>query len=300
MSKINFFGIIIPFKNIDEKLFNCLKSILNQTYKNFRLILVSTETDKEKISLLKNYLQNVNYTFIFQPTIADNLIKIANARNMGIKDIREKYFMFCDADDVLHRDLLRRLHRYIVTYKDIDILKFGGYRIKNNKIFAQYKSKNMRPSSPQKVLSYYTKNNLRYGPLWLYCYNSKFWRDNDFQFLENKQYEDILNNYILAKAHKMGCISFRGYYYNYYSNSLTNTNYIEIQTRRANDILANYDNVYDLLTTNITDKNFLKNYLHSVLFVLVYNYKHFSGQVLDYYKKQVDLRKDKLKKFIQF
>ena len=298
MNNEKFFGIIIPFKSVNLQLYKCLESIINQTYKNYKIILVSGEKDAKKILDLKEYLKNVSFVFIEQEKLEDNVVKIANARNMGVNCVKEKYFMFCDSDDLLHKKLLEKLHNYLKKYKNVDVLKFGGYRIKNNKIFALYKSKNQKPQLPSKNLMYYVKKGIRYGPLWLYAYNTKFWKENGFQFLENHQYEDIYNNYVLAAAKNFASISFKGYYYISYNNSLTNLNPKDKQMRRANSILANYDNVFNLLTSNNNNKKFLNKYLPAVFFVLEYNYKRFQDDVLVYYKHEVKKREKLLKDFI--
>ena len=70
------------------------------------------------------------------------------------------------------------------------------------------------------------------------------------------------------------------------------------QMRRANSILANYDNVFNLLTSNNNNKKFLNKYLPAVFFVLEYNYKRFQDDVLVYYKHEVKKREKLLKDFI--
>lgn len=97
-------SIIIPTYNRQKYLFECLKSILSQTFKKFEIIIVDDgSTDDTEINLqpwLKKY-SNIKY------------IKQANrgaqvARNTGIKNASFDWICFQDSDDIWLETKLER------------------------------------------------------------------------------------------------------------------------------------------------------------------------------------------------
>ena len=49
MNKLPFVTIIIPYKNNLDYLFIALKSIINQSYKNFKILIVYDDEDNENV-----------------------------------------------------------------------------------------------------------------------------------------------------------------------------------------------------------------------------------------------------------
>lgn len=117
------YAIIVPNYNNDHGnykgktyLQNCIESILNQTYKNFELIIVddmSTDTSVEtvekyvdkRIHLIKNKRKRYN----------------GGSRNAGIdyaKEIKADYICFLDSDDWwLHNEVLEHINRKLFNHE---------------------------------------------------------------------------------------------------------------------------------------------------------------------------------------
>ncbi len=93
-------SIIIPVYNPNIKFFKqCLDSILNQTYKNFELIIIlkkskNIELNKETNNLIQNYCDSR----IVQ--IVQNHQGIANARNLGVSKSHGEFIALMDSDDI--------------------------------------------------------------------------------------------------------------------------------------------------------------------------------------------------------
>ena len=58
MNKLPFVTIIIPYKNNLDYLFIALKSIFNQSYKNFKILIVYDDEDKSDLSKIKKFLKS--------------------------------------------------------------------------------------------------------------------------------------------------------------------------------------------------------------------------------------------------
>ena len=95
-------SIIVPVYNVEKYLDNCLKSILNQSFKDFEVILVNDGSKDKSGEICNIYSQK------------DSRIKVFNmensgagkARNKGLDLAQGKYIFFVDADDWLENNAL--------------------------------------------------------------------------------------------------------------------------------------------------------------------------------------------------
>jgi glycosyltransferase involved in cell wall biosynthesis/ADP-heptose:LPS heptosyltransferase/Flp pilus assembly protein TadD/predicted O-methyltransferase YrrM len=97
-------SVIVPTHNRPEMLVDTIRSILNQTYRNFEIIVVNDAgADVEGVI---NYLnRDGNITYVRH---AQNR-GLAAARNTGIKVSRGKYIAYLDDDDIFYPDHLETL-----------------------------------------------------------------------------------------------------------------------------------------------------------------------------------------------
>lgn len=98
MSKIS---VIIPCYNQGEFLEESVNSVLNQTFKDFEIIIVNDgSTDEKTIEILNKF--DKPKTRIINTSNQ----KLSSARNNGIKEASGKYILPLDADDVVGPDYL--------------------------------------------------------------------------------------------------------------------------------------------------------------------------------------------------
>jgi len=103
-------SVIVTTYNRKELLKETLDSILNQTYKNFELIVVDNYSDYDYLYHIKSF--NDDRIRPFQN--ANNGI-IAVNRNFGIKQAKGEYIAFCDDDDLW---LPQKLYTQIFLIED--------------------------------------------------------------------------------------------------------------------------------------------------------------------------------------
>lgn len=98
-------SIIVPVYNAEKYVPICVESILNQTLKNFELIIVDDGSTDKSYEICNSYAEK------------DHRIKLlraqnggpARARNIGVKNANGKYVEFVDADDMLFPNALTQL-----------------------------------------------------------------------------------------------------------------------------------------------------------------------------------------------
>lgn len=106
-------SVIIPIFNAEKYLDRCLKSIQNQTYTNFEVVLVNDgSTDGSK----KIYDTFVNSDNRFHSFSQENNGPSA-ARNLGLDNSSGLYIAFIDADDYIDKNYLECLIRPIIKHK---------------------------------------------------------------------------------------------------------------------------------------------------------------------------------------
>ena len=113
--------IIIPNYNKGDYLKECLESVLNQTYKNWKIYLIDDCSIDISREILKQYHkeEKINITLL-----KENLGP-AYCRNLGIKNSQSEYIAFLDSDDYWPKNKLETQikeminNNYDFSYTDI-------------------------------------------------------------------------------------------------------------------------------------------------------------------------------------
>lgn len=116
-------SIIVPVYNAEKTLHKCIKSILNQSYRNFRLILVNDGSTDNSANICRNY-ERIDKRVV----VVDSKNRgCVHARRLGVKSADTEYITFVDADDWIRKDCIEIVMENIA--KDVcDILAFRSYK----------------------------------------------------------------------------------------------------------------------------------------------------------------------------
>lgn len=98
-------SIVIPFFNSEMTLERCIKSISDQTYKEFEVILVDDGSVDESMGICKSWAEKDNRFKYFRREHSG----VSKARNYGLSLIMGEWFCFVDSDDWLEPDYLQVL-----------------------------------------------------------------------------------------------------------------------------------------------------------------------------------------------
>jgi len=123
-------SIIIPYYQCKDYISKSVNSVINQTYKNWELIIIDDENTKSSESLLNKIKSKHNNIKIFY-TKAN--VGVGLARNLGIKKSKGTFVAFLDSDDYWHKN---KLNKQIIFLKknNADICYTGYSAFYNNKI----------------------------------------------------------------------------------------------------------------------------------------------------------------------
>ena len=109
MNKLPYVTIIIPYKNNLNYLFSALRSILKQSYKNLKILIIYDDKDKSDLTKIKKFFKNtaIKKKIPFRIIVNKNSLGAGYARNVGIKKSKTKYVAFLDSDDVWAKNKLK-------------------------------------------------------------------------------------------------------------------------------------------------------------------------------------------------
>jgi len=110
-------SIIIPTYNREEFIKGTIDSVLNQTYKDFEIIVVDDGSTDNTKSYLEKYNSKIKL-------IEQKNSERAVARNNGVKHSSGEYIAFVDSDDIWKEDKLKIQVEVLDNYKDV-ILTYG-------------------------------------------------------------------------------------------------------------------------------------------------------------------------------
>lgn len=284
----NKFSIIIPCYNAEPYLERCLNSIISQSYKNFEIIIINDGSSDKSLEIIKKYLNIFgNIKCINQKNQG-----VAIARNNGINQISGNKFIFVDADDYINPDLLWHLNE-VLKKRNSDIIRFNANLITTEGVNEKkYFCAGYDLIDGKTALKFFVDSNVRYGPLWLYCYDTNFFKANNFSFIENKIHEDFYNIYILSKASSIQCIDYIGYNYVKNDTGITSSKDKNKELNRAQDILYVYDYVIKRLEESFGDRQNDFNYIYGdVLMFLNIALKYLEGEDKENYLREINIRK---------
>ena len=133
-------SIIIPYYKKKNYIEQTLKSILNQKYKNFEILIVYDDSDKSDLSFLKTLKKNDSRIKL---VINKKNIGAGKSRNKAIKLSKGKYLAFIDSDDLWHPDKLKIQVNYMTKNKIL--ISHTSYNIidKNNSLIGYRKARRL-------------------------------------------------------------------------------------------------------------------------------------------------------------
>lgn len=114
-------SIIVPTYNTPaDYLESMLRSVEDQTYKNWELVVVDdASTDRKTVELLKEHAEKNPKIRFYQ---LQNNLHIAGATNEGLRRARGEFVALLDHDDVLHREALAWIVRAINQNQDVKFI----------------------------------------------------------------------------------------------------------------------------------------------------------------------------------
>lgn len=186
------FSIIIPVYNAERSVQMCLRSILDQTFRDFEIIAVDDSSTDDSMPVLKTY------------SAMDPRVRVLSiphggpgaARNAGLAQASGEYVLFADADDYwVMDDLLQQLQNRI-SRQPADVLMFQSTKMtEDEKPLRRYAKPPFRNADKTMALKDVYQDLVQDGhtlaAAWNKCVRRTLLTENSVLFQEDLLCEDI-------------------------------------------------------------------------------------------------------------
>ena len=187
-------SVLVPVYKAEQYLDRCVKSILEQTYQNFELILVDDGSPDNSPSLCDEWAKNDNHIYVIHKENGG----ASSARNAGLKIAKGSWIAFADSDDWLDRTALKTLYDLANQYNVP--MAIGGMRVVQEYTGAQaVKKQDTVVLSHADLISRFFRLN---GESDTHSVCATLIRRDileDYHFIEGKMNEDVEACYHLAR-----------------------------------------------------------------------------------------------------
>lgn len=213
--------VVVPVYNMGKYLRRAVDSLLNQTYKNYEVILVDDGSTDDCPNICDEYAKKINRI----STIHKENGGLSSARNAGIKIAKGKYIIFPDPDDWVEPSYLEFL--YVLQQKyDVDLAISGHYV--NDERCSHIHNENGK----EDVLTKEEALEVVLGPFgfcgfaWNKLYNVELIQKYDLKFdLELGMAQDLFFAFeYLLKCERVAYSSTPTYHYFQHEGGITNAN----------------------------------------------------------------------------
>lgn len=215
-------SIIVPIYNVEKYLEKCIKSILNQTFKDFELILVDDGSPDKCGEICEKYKALDSRVRVVHKSNAG----LSAARNTGLDLAKGDFVAFVDSDDYVHKQMYEILYSQIIKDKsDITICDFEYVYENKNIDLLQYddlkKGFNIETFNKIEALEQIDKKD---GVKFVIACNKLYKIElfNVLRFEEGRIHEDeLMAHKIIYKSKKITFINCKLYHYLQRENSIT-------------------------------------------------------------------------------
>ena len=226
-------SVIVPVYKAEQYLDRCVKSILEQTYQNFELILVDDGSPDNSPSLCDEWAKNDNHIYVIHKENGG----ASSARNAGLKIAKGRWIAFADSDDWLDRTALKTLYDLANQYNVP--MAIGGMRVVQKYTDASIVMKqNAKVLSNADLMSRFFR--LNGEPDTHSVCGAIIRRDilEDYSFIEGRMNEDVETCYYLARKCEAAVYT-DAPLYNYFKNieGVTNSGF----SKKKLDLLDIWD-----------------------------------------------------------
>ena len=179
-------SIVIPVYNVERYLAKCLDSLLMQTNKDFKVIIVNDGSPDNCQDIIDDYVKE--YPDFIQGYIKENG-GLSDARNYGMQYVDTEFVLFIDSDDFVEPDLVEKVLGEVDETVDMVVFDYNQYYEKDDKKLVIHnglkEGKNYSLSEHPDIMI--TIKNAAWNKL----YRTSLFIENKIQYPKGYRYEDL-------------------------------------------------------------------------------------------------------------
>lgn len=186
-----FISIVIPIYNVEKYIERCIRSVMNQDYKDkIECLLIDDCSPDDSCHVINNTLADYDGPITFKLIHHQENKGLSAARNTGIKHAKGEYVYFLDSDDYITPDCITCLAAPLLK-KKYDLV-IGNYTVLfSQKKFSSLMLGNREQHHNKDIFISYVKGEW-YMMAWNKLCNLAFLRQHSLYFKEGLIHEDDL------------------------------------------------------------------------------------------------------------
>lgn len=224
--------IIVTLYKMEEFIDTCMKSLLSQTRKDFKVLMVDDGSPDKSGEIAEDYAKKYDFVEV----VHQENQGLAGAWNTGIKNTKTEWLSLVDADDWVEPDYVETLcNAFENEAKDMNIVLFDYFReYKDSTVVARFDTRSGRLTETQfldlkKAVFFRFDTNRKTGPYdapaaWGKAYRTAFLMDNSILFTPTlrKAQDRAFNSEAISRSGGVYYICKPIYHYLYRQGSRTN------------------------------------------------------------------------------
>ncbi len=287
-------SIITPVYNAEKFLKKCIQSIMDQTYKNWELILIDDGSPDNSGAICDIFAKKDSRITAYHKKNGGP----SSARNIGLDYAKGEYIWFVDSDDWIESDAIEHIVNLCKKTK-VDICFFELKTDSENNNSAPYsfreicKSKEYILCKDENCAELIPLIELAKGMGWtcnklfknelIQTYQLRF----DCRFSKQEDHLFTLSYLIYVKS--ILVTTFAPYNYSIYEGSLVSRSYPYLNTKERN--LAMYELRCELCKKkNITDERYISWFISDYANRTVFNLRHLKSSGLNFRDKKKEIK----------
>lgn len=137
-------SVIVPVYNVEDYLHYAMDSLINQTYKNFEVILVNDGSTDNSGEICNQYAEQYENVYVYHKENGG----LSDARNFGVEKSQGEFITFLDPDDYLEEFGLELLIG-IQKKNNADMV---STRVKTTEVYENYSSYKLKENDYKNVI----------------------------------------------------------------------------------------------------------------------------------------------------
>ena len=211
-------SVVVPIYNVEQYLYRCVDSILNQTFTDFEMILVDDGSPDNCGRICDEYANKDKRIHVIHQENGG----LSAARNAGIDYVfansTSEWITFVDSDDWIHPQMLETLY-YANIQNNTNVSICGFEKVYTD--FIEIENKNIDITLFNSE-DFYTKHNINATVAWGKLYKKDCFKE--LRYPVGKLHEDEFVTYkVLFSYNYISIIKEPLYFYFYNANSIINT-----------------------------------------------------------------------------
>lgn len=269
-----YFSIIVPIFKVEKYLHQCIESILNQTYKDYELILVDDGSPDECPRICDEYaIKHPNVKVIHKANGG-----LSDARNHGVSVAVGEYVIFLDSDDYWDDNYALETLYALIFDTECDVLTWRSKKYHESNGTIESAGKNIPKNAS--ISEIFLGNNFNSSACCKAIRKSLF-EDFDLRFRIGTLSEDVeWTARLISVANNIVPSNLDFYVYRQRQGSITHS----ISSKNINDLKSHIDSITSLIDrTSGEKKEFLLLYRaveFTNLFVTISRYSRYIDEVI--------------------